>query len=42
MGLVTMQERARMLEGALEIVSGKGKGTRIDIYLPLEKNQEPS
>lgn len=40
MGLVTMQERARMLGGFLEIVSGKGKGTRIDVYLPLEKNQE--
>jgi PAS domain S-box-containing protein len=41
MGLVTMQERARMLGGALEIVSEKGKGTRIDVYIPLEKNQEP-
>jgi len=41
MGLATMQERARMLGGALEIVSEKGKGTRIDVYVPLEKNQEP-
>ena len=41
MGLATMQERARMLGGAFEIVSEKGKGTRIDVYVPLEKNQEP-
>jgi PAS domain S-box-containing protein len=40
MGLVTMRERARMLGGFLEVVSEKGKGTRIDVYLPLEKNQE--
>jgi signal transduction histidine kinase len=40
LGLVTMQERTRMLGGGLEVASEKGKGTRIDVYLPLEKSEE--
>jgi PAS domain S-box-containing protein len=40
MGLATMRERAKMLGGSLEIVSEEGKGTRIDVDLPLGKNQE--
>ena len=37
LGLTIMDERARMLEGYLEIWSEKGKGTRISFHIPLEK-----
>lgn len=34
-GLKTMQERANELGGSLDIVSAPGKGTRIDIRIPI-------
>ena len=36
LGLVTMQERAKMLGGTLEVWSQKGKGTRISLHFPLD------
>lgn len=40
MGLQTMKYRAGILEGQLEIDSEKGKGTRINCFIPVGKNQE--
>ena len=37
LGLAIMDERARMLGGALEIWSEIGKGTQISFRVPLEK-----
>jgi len=37
MGLDTMIERARMLEGTLDIWSEAGKGTRIGLVVPIEE-----
>jgi PAS domain S-box-containing protein len=39
LGLAAMEERVRLLQGSFEITSEKGKGTRIAITLPLDKNQ---
>jgi len=36
-GLLGMRERVRLTGGSLEIESGPGRGTRINIRLPLEK-----
>ena len=36
-GLTTMQERARLLKGNLEIKSESGKGTTIRLIVPVEK-----
>ena len=33
-GLVGMRERARLLEGSLEIESAPGRGTRLEIHIP--------
>lgn len=35
-GLVSMEERARLLGGRLEVASAPGSGTRIELTLPLE------
>ena len=37
LGLVSMQERAEMLGGTLEIDSSIGRGTRIQLALPIEQ-----
>ncbi len=37
LGLATMDERARMLGGSLEIKSAAGKGTRVTLVIPLGK-----
>ena len=37
LGLATMDERARMLGGSLDIWSESGKGTRIALIIPLSK-----
>ena len=36
-GLVGMRERVEMLGGALELQSGPGEGTRVEVTVPLEK-----
>lgn len=35
LGLVSMEERARLLGGRLEIESARGSGTRVEVTLPL-------
>ena len=35
-GLVGLNERARLLEGSLNLESSPGKGTRIEVVIPLE------
>ncbi len=35
LGLIAMEERARILGGPFERTSGKGKGTRITLSYPL-------
>lgn len=41
-GLVTMQERVNELGGAINIISAHGKGTRIDIRIPIIDREEGS
>jgi signal transduction histidine kinase len=36
LGIVSMQERAKLLNGDLQITSQPGRGTKISAYLPLE------
>jgi PAS domain S-box-containing protein len=38
LGLTAMGERARMLEGSLEISSRKGEGTRVTVIIPIENS----
>ena len=33
-GLFGMEQRARLLGGSLEVTSGKGEGTRIEVLVP--------
>jgi signal transduction histidine kinase len=35
-GIVGMRERVEMLGGSLKVESGPGKGTRLDVTVPLE------
>jgi signal transduction histidine kinase len=37
LGMVNMRERAEMLNGALQIDSEEGKGTRIRVWVPLSE-----
>lgn len=39
MGLTTMEERAKMVGGSLEIKSGKGEGTFVSLSIPLNGGQ---
>ena len=39
LGLATMEERARMLGGALDLWSQEGKGTRLTFDIPMEKGR---
>jgi PAS domain S-box-containing protein len=39
LGLSTMDERARMLGGAFDLWSEKGKGTRITLSIPIKKGE---
>jgi two-component system, NarL family, sensor histidine kinase UhpB len=38
LGLVTIRERVRMFGGKLELDSGKGRGTRVSFFIPVEKD----
>lgn len=37
-GLIGMNERAKLLSGALEVSSSPGEGTQLEIFIPLETN----
>jgi signal transduction histidine kinase len=39
LGLATMDERARILGGFLDLWSEEGKGTRITLRIPIEKGK---
>lgn len=39
LGLINMQDRARLIEGQLAIDSAPGRGTRITLYVPLKADQ---
>jgi signal transduction histidine kinase len=39
LGLASMEERARMLGGSLDIWSEEGKGTRITLTIPTKKEE---
>ncbi|HEY8528811.1 MAG TPA: sensor histidine kinase [Paenibacillaceae bacterium] len=41
-GLTNMEERVNELGGSLQIASAPGKGTRVDIRIPLVKGEAPS
>jgi signal transduction histidine kinase len=41
LGLATMEERVRMLGGALDLWSQEGKGTRLTFDIPMEKGRIP-
>ena len=42
LGLMAMEERARMMGGTLEIKSEEGKGTRIAFRIPTERQARPA
>jgi signal transduction histidine kinase len=39
LGLVSMEERVRLVGGGLSIVSALGEGTTVVVSVPVEKNQ---
>lgn len=41
LGLLGMQERARLLDGTVKIVSAPGNGTRVEITVPIEVVNSP-
>jgi signal transduction histidine kinase len=41
LGLVTMQERLRLVEGKVTIESSQGSGTRVFAAVPLRTTLEP-
>jgi signal transduction histidine kinase/ABC-type uncharacterized transport system substrate-binding protein len=43
-GLSSMRERVRLVNGTLSVLSGRGKGTKIEVFIPLGGNhvQVPS
>lgn len=42
LGLISMQERARLVKGELRIASKKGKGTIVEVRVPLAQSTERS
>ena len=40
LGLLGMRERATMLEGEVNIISRQGRGTRVDVRIPLHRSGE--
>jgi signal transduction histidine kinase len=41
LGILSMQGRARLLGGEFEIHSTPGKGTRIEVWVPLQPVADP-
>lgn len=39
LGLVSMEERIRLLNGTLHVTTGPGKGTNVKVRLPLQRHQ---
>ncbi|MEJ2008408.1 MAG: PAS domain S-box protein, partial [Acidobacteriota bacterium] len=37
LGLVSMEERVRLVDGSLSVTSKPGEGTRVEVHIPLEK-----
>jgi len=42
LGLLGMQERARLLDGTVKIVSAPGTGTRVEVTVPIESVESPA
>jgi signal transduction histidine kinase len=40
LGLVSMQERVRLVNGTISITSGPGSGTKIDVRVPLSAGEQ--
>ena len=42
LGLISMRERAEILNGALEVYTAVGKGTKIEVFIPVQSLAEPN
>jgi signal transduction histidine kinase len=40
MGLVSMRERARLVQGQFAVTSSPGNGTRVDVRVPLFSSEQ--
>ena len=40
LGLVSMRERARLVKGQLQVTSSPGRGTRVDVRVPLFRSEQ--
>ena len=41
LGLISMEERVRLIDGKFTIQSQPGKGTTVEVFVPLLRNTRP-